>query len=201
MRFHYRLGWIVALGLARLVLGHRSAGSDRIPRDGPVIIASNHVSNWDPVLVGLGCPREVHFMAKQELFRNPLLRWLITAYNALPVRRGEADHRALRLAARVLKRGGALLMFPEGTRSTDGELGRAKAGVGFLACTTGAAIVPACIVGSSSLRSAVSRRTPLRVAFGEPVAPVVGGSSDAYADVTERVMDGIRRIRQEARSR
>lgn len=201
MRFHYRLGWTVALWFARLVLGHRSEGSDRIPREGPVIIASNHVSNWDPVLVGLGCPREIHFMAKQELFRNPFMRWLITAYNALPVRRSEADHRALRLASKVLKRGGALLMFPEGTRSTDGELGSAKAGVGFLACTTGAPVVPAAIVGSSTLKSAVTRKTPLRVAFGEPVGPVAGGSGAAYVEVTERVMDGIKRIREEALSR
>jgi 1-acyl-sn-glycerol-3-phosphate acyltransferase len=198
VRFHYRLGWTVGLGLARLILGHRSEGADRIPREGPVIIASNHVSNWDPVLVGLGCPREVHFMAKQELFENPLLRWLITAYNALPVRRGEADHRALRQASSVLKRGGALLMFPEGTRSTDGTLGSAKAGVGFLACTTGAPVVPAAIVGSASLKSAVARRVPLRVAFGAPVAPPAGGSKGAYADVTARVMDGIRRTREEA---
>jgi 1-acyl-sn-glycerol-3-phosphate acyltransferase len=198
VRFHYRVGWTVGLGLARLVLGHRSEGAKWIPREGPVIIASNHVSNWDPVLVGLGCPREVHFMAKQELFRNPFLRWLIAAYNALPVRRDEADHHALRLASGVLKRGGALLMFPEGTRSTTGELGSAKAGVGFLACTTGAPVVPACIVGSSSLKSAVARRTPLRVAFGPPVKPPAGASREAFANVTERVMDGIGRLRREA---
>ncbi len=198
MRLHYRLGCLVVLGLARLILGHRSAGSDRIPREGPVIIACNHVSNWDPVFVGIACPREVHFMAKQELFENRFLSWLVTAYNALPVRRGQADHRALRLASGVLKRGGALLMFPEGTRSTSGELGSAKAGVGFLACTTGAPVVPACITGSSSLRSAFVRRTPLRVAFGMPVAPLGSDAKDAYADVTERVMAGIRRIREEA---
>jgi 1-acyl-sn-glycerol-3-phosphate acyltransferase len=198
VRFHYRLGWLVALGLARLILGHRSEGSDRIPREGPVIIACNHVSNWDPVLVGLGCPREVHFMAKHELFGSPFLRWLITAYNALPVRRGQADHRALRLASGVLKRGGALLMFPEGTRSTTGEIGSAKAGVGFLACATGAPVVPACITGSSSLKSALLRRTPLRVAFGTPVAPAGNEAKDAYAAATARVMDGIRRIREEA---
>jgi 1-acyl-sn-glycerol-3-phosphate acyltransferase len=201
VRFHYRLGWSVALGLARLVLGHRSEGGERIPREGPVIIASNHVSNWDPVLVGLACPRELHFMAKQELFENPILRWLITAYNALPVKRGEADHRALRVASQVLKRGDALIMFPEGTRSLDGEIGSAKAGVGFLACTTGAPVVPACIVGSSSLKSAVTRRAQLRVAFGEPVEPPARGSADAYAEVTERVMDGIRRMHEEVLNR
>jgi 1-acyl-sn-glycerol-3-phosphate acyltransferase len=90
-------------------------------------------------------------------------------------------------------------MFPEGTRSVNGELGSAKAGVGFLACTTGAPVVPAAIVGSSSLGSAFTRRTPLRVAFGTPVPPAAGGPSrEAYAELTERVMDGIRRIRREA---
>jgi 1-acyl-sn-glycerol-3-phosphate acyltransferase len=201
VRFHYRLGWTVGLGLARLVLGHRTRGTEWIPREGPVIIASNHVSNWDPVLVGLGCPREVHFMAKQELFENRLLGWLITAYNALPVRRGQADHRALRLASGVLKRGGALLMFPEGTRSMNGEIKSAKAGVGFLASTTGTPVVPACIVGSSSLGRAAVRRTPLRVAFGRPIPPPEGRSANAYVEVTERVMQAIGELRREVLDR
>lgn len=198
MRFHYRLGRIVTLGIARILWGYRSAGGERIPRKGPVIIACNHVSNWDPVLVGLGCPREVHFMAKQELFENPLLRWLIGAYNALPVRRGTADHRALRRASRVLKHGGALLMFPEGTRSTSGQLGRAKAGVGFLACSIGAPVVPAHITGSQSLRRAAARTTALRVTFGAPLAPGTTSTKEGYAAVTDRVMSAIRRLREEA---
>ena len=198
MRFHYRLGWIVTLGIARILWGYRSAGGERIPLKGPVIIACNHVSNWDPVLVGLGCPREVHFMAKQELFDNPFLGWLIRAYNALPVKRGTADHRALRRASGVLREGGALLMFPEGTRSTSGELGSAKAGVGFLACSSGAPIVPAHITGSQSLKRAAARAAPLRVTFGTPLAPEATSTKEGYAAVTDRVMSAIRLLREEA---
>jgi 1-acyl-sn-glycerol-3-phosphate acyltransferase len=163
-----------------------------------VIIACNHVSNWDPVLVGLGCPREVHFMAKQELFENPVLGWLIRAYNALPVKRETADHRALRRASGVLRSGGALLMFPEGTRSASGELGSAKAGVGFLACSIGAPIVPAHITGSQSLRRAAARATPLSVTFGAPLTPEATNTKECYAAVTDRVMSAIRRLREEA---
>jgi 1-acyl-sn-glycerol-3-phosphate acyltransferase len=96
VKLHYRLGWIALLWLARIVWGFRRTGMDRIPGEGPVIIASNHISNWDPILVGLGCRREVHFMAKEELFRNPFLSALIRAYNAIPVHRGRLDRGALR---------------------------------------------------------------------------------------------------------
>ena len=116
MKLHYRIGWLLALGLARLLWGFRVTGRERVPRSGPVVVASNHISNWDPLLVGLACPREVHFLAKRELFENRAFAALIRAYNAIPLDRDGSDRKALRLARRILGDGRALLMFPEGTR-------------------------------------------------------------------------------------
>ena len=197
MKFHYRLGWVVARGIARALWGFRGLWSERIPNSGPVVIACNHVSNWDPILVGLGCRREVHFLAKEELFRNPLLRWLIRAYNALPLRRGIVDRRALRLASEVLEGGGALVMFPEGTRSRDGKLGRGKPGVGYLACASGGPVIPAYITGTEALARAFRTRVPVRVAYGEPIWPEGREGHDDHMELTERVMGGIAALREE----
>lgn len=201
MRFHYRLGWSGALFFARVLWGFRVHGAERVPKRGAVIIASNHVSSWDPLLVGLAVRREVHFLAKGELFANPLLRRLITAYNAIPVRRGGSDRRALAATSRVLEGGGALLLFPEGTRSPSGELGEAKAGVGFLSSRTGAVVVPTYIVGSAALRRALTRRRPVEVTFGEAIAPAAGGSRDAYQATADRTMEEIRRLKEEVEAR
>lgn len=197
MRLHYRLGWLCALTVARLLWGFRRRGTERIPGNGPAVLASNHVSNWDPILVGLGCRREVHFWAKEELFRNPLLGRLIRAYNAIPVRRGAADRKALRDAADVLARGGVLLMFPGGTRDESGEVRNPRPGVGFLACANGVPVVPAYITGSNRLMQALRRTTRLEVAFGEPIPPCEASTGDEYRAFADRVAAEIGRLRQE----
>ena len=197
MKLHYGLGWAVGRALAMLFWRFRGLWSERIPRRGPVIIASNHVSYWDPILVGLGCTREVHFLAKSELFRNRFLGWLIRAYNAIPVRRGAADHRALRAATRVLDSDGALVVFPEGTRSTTGELGKGRPGVAFLAETTGAKVVPAFISGSDSLSRLFRERRRLTVAYGEPMDPPDVGGRESHEEYAARVMARIGRLREE----
>ncbi len=200
MRPHYRLGWVAARGLSRLLWGFRELWQDEIPLDGPLLIASNHISNWDPIFVGLGCPREMHFLAKQELFVNPLLARLIRAYNAVPVRRGMADRRALRAAIEVLDRNGALLVFPEGTRSTTGEIGEGKPGVGYLAAATGASVVPAYIEGSAALRDAFTTRKPLTVAYGERMEPPEPEGAETHAEYTARVMERIRGLKRRVES-
>lgn len=180
----------------RLLWGVKSRGADGVPSHGPVVIACNHISNWDPVLVGAACPRELHFLAKEELFRNRLFGGLIRAVNAIPVRRGALDRRALGLALDVLKRGGVLLMFPEGTRSKSGELGEARPGVGYIASAGRAVIVPAAIAGSHQLARAFVRRTRVRVVFGEPFAAGPARSRTDYEALTERIMGAIGDLRR-----
>jgi 1-acyl-sn-glycerol-3-phosphate acyltransferase len=183
--------------LAKLIWGFRRRGIDAIPGSGPVVIASNHISSWDPILVGLGCRREVHFWAKEELFRNPLMAALIRQYNAIPVRRGKADRKALRYASEVLAGNGVLLMFPGGTRDESGDVKNPLPGVGFLACTNSAPVVPAYITGSNRMGLAARRRARLEVAFGEPIEPCEANTGKDYRAFASRVADAIGHLRQE----
>ncbi len=198
MKLNYRLGWLLATGVLKLLWGFRVTGREHIPEEGPVVIASNHISNWDPLLVGLGCPREMFFMAKQELFENRAFAWLITAYNAIPLDRSGGDRKALRTARRVLGDGGALLMFPEGTRSRTGELGEGRPGVAFIAASARSAIIPTCITGSNDPRGAFRKRGSIRVSFAEPIVHDGPASTEAYAQTTDRIMSSIAALRGEA---
>jgi 1-acyl-sn-glycerol-3-phosphate acyltransferase len=126
---------------------------DEIPRDGPLILAANHASNLDAVVLGswlipkLG--RRIHWLGKKELFAWPVVGWLAATNGVHPVDRGAADVEAYRLAKRILDEGHVLFVFPEGTRSRDGALGEAQDGVAVLALRTGAPILPIGIAGSN----------------------------------------------------
>lgn len=128
---------------------------DEIPKDGPVILAANHASNADPVVLGafltprLG--RRIHWLGKRELFDWPVVGYLASHGGVHPVDRSTADVDAFRLARRILDEGHVLLVFPEGTRSRDGRLQEAKDGVAMLALRTRAPIVPIGLVGTHRL--------------------------------------------------
>ncbi len=193
MRFHYKISWHFLRFVERILFGFKVTGSDAIPRSGGVIIASNHVSYCDPPVVGSGVPRELTFMAKEELFSNKAFGWLIGRYNAIPLKRSVGDVGALRKAVGILKQGKAVLMFPEGTRSLTGRLLKPKPGIGMIASLASAPVVPAYVTGSNRLGAAFLRKAPLSVSFGEPVMPAASGdagpeSRDGYTKVTEEVM-------------
>ena len=133
-------------GLARLVLRAlfdvRVSGREHLPREGPYVICANHVSWWDPVLIATSVPHQVFFMAKEELFRYPVLGWLLRMLGAFPVRRGTADRAAIRRSLEVLERRGVLGVFPEGTRSRTGRLQEGQGGAAFIAMKANVPIVP-----------------------------------------------------------
>lgn len=153
-------------GLVWAASGWEVRGREHVPKSGGLIVASNHVSYLDPPLVGTAAVRELHFLAKEELFRPPVFGSLIRAYNAIPIRRGVADLSGLSKAIDVLRSGQAMIMFPEGTRSRDGQLRAARPGIGMLAVGTDALIVPCSILGSDRPGGWLTRRTKLRVWFG-----------------------------------
>ncbi|HEV2104651.1 MAG TPA: lysophospholipid acyltransferase family protein [Candidatus Eisenbacteria bacterium] len=179
MSLHYSATRFLLGGFIGAVSGWEVRGREQVPREGGLILASNHVSFWDPPVVGTAAMRELHFLAKEELFRTPLLGPLIRAYNGLPIRRGVADLSGLSRAMDVLRSGAALIMFPEGSRMRDGELHPARPGVGMLAVSTGARIVPCYVSGSNEPRKWLWRRGRLRVWFG----PVRTWQELAGADV------------------
>jgi 1-acyl-sn-glycerol-3-phosphate acyltransferase len=157
-------GHIVLVPPIRGLLRLKAEGAQNIPAHGAVLVVSNHISQIDPPVLGVAAlPRRSHYMAKAELFRIPLLRRIVYRMGAFPVERGGADRRALRVARDVLQRGDVLLMFPEGTRYTDGRLRPGLPGAGSLGLEPGVTVVPAAIWGSHRLFRKVT------VVFGPPV--------------------------------
>lgn len=166
---------VVRVALAPLLhgwFGLGISGSDHIPPGGPAIVAPNHKSFWDSFFVAMATPRHLRFMGKAELFQGPWGR-LLVALGAFPVRRGESDAAALQTAREVLRQGGLLALFPEGTRVRDPEeLGSPRRGAGRLALESGAPVVPAAITGTDRLWwGPLPRPARVRVAFG-PAIPV-----------------------------
>lgn len=156
-------------------------GRANIPRRGRILIAANHISAYDPPLVGCLIPRVVYFMAKKELFRIPLLGPLIRFYNAIPTDRTGTSLSTVRRVEALLAAEQAVLVFPEGTRMRSGRLGTPKAGVGMLAVRNHADIVPVHLDGLYRKRGFRLRRPRVQVVFGEPlrVAAFLGnGAAD-----------------------
>jgi len=160
-----------ARGICRLLfvfLGLKKEGIDKIPRKGAVIVASNHMSNWDPIMVGISLPRPVYFMAKVELFNNKILGKLLTALHAFPVKRGAADRKAIRQALQVLEDGKVLGIFPEGARKKVLPDAQAQSGVALLALKSGAPVIPVACIGTDK-DFPLGWFHPLLVKVGEPV--------------------------------
>lgn len=199
MRRGYKFAWHVANGLFTLLFVRRIQGRDFIPREGGFIVACNHISFWDPPLVGDAIPREVHFLAKEELFRNWVFAWLIRSLNAIPIRRGLVDPKGVKSALEAIFSGKGLVMFPEGGRVRDGALKPALPGVGLLSVKAGAPVVPAYIRGSDAIKKAMLRLKRIDIAFGEPYFPPrddqVGGSKKLYRSVGEEVMRRIAELK------
>lgn len=175
-------------------------GKDTLPETGGAIVASNHIHLADPVFLYYTQKRQIRFMAKAELFDNPVTRALCKGYDAFPVRRGAHDTGALDKAAEILREGDVLGIFPEGTRSKDGNLGRGKSGVSLLAFRSGAPIYPVAVY---------TKKKPLRpfcrytIAVGDPVTAqelgVVEGTAQEFRAASAKLMEIIAELREECR--
>jgi len=165
----YRTAAAVVKPLMRGWFRMRVEGAEHLPASGPVILASNHRSNMDPVLLASAVRRPVTFMAKAELFVGPL-RWILTAIEQIPVRRGGIDREALRDGATVLARGGVLGLFPEGTRG-DGRFTSIHPGIAYIVVRQHCPIVPVAIFGTERVRRRfgwLPWASPVRVVCGPP---------------------------------
>lgn len=183
-------------------------GLENIPRGG-CVFASNHVSHLDPPLVGSCIPREIHFLARKTLFKNAVFGHIIARANAIPVdlEKGMEVSTFKRLAA-LAAAGESTLIFPEGTRSADGEMGDAKGGTGMLACRMGLTVVPVRVFGAFELLPRDSRLplpgAEVSVVFGKPLAPADFDPGkkhpDRYVEATKTIMAAISAIREPERS-
>ncbi|QRG69888.1 lysophospholipid acyltransferase family protein [Brevibacillus choshinensis] len=181
-----------------LVYRWQVIGREHIPKEGPVILCANHISLWDPPLLGSGIERMVHFMAKEELFRIPVIGFLITKFGAFPVKRGAGDRAAIRTTLKVLEEGKILGIFPEGTRSKTGEVGEGMPGVAMFALKSQAQVIPVAIIGPYRMFR------PIKIVYGKPIDLTAlreaKSSGDTLKETTNLIMTHIKALRDHHRS-
>ena len=148
MNFYYWVGYHLSRLLAQLFFGFRIVHRERVIQTGPVILAMNHQSYFDPPLAGNACDRAIYFLAKKSLMTVPVLGWLLPKLNVIPVDLGGNDRSALKALIRVLRAGDCALVFPEGSRTPDGSLQPALPGVGLVIAKTLAPVVPMRVFGA-----------------------------------------------------
>ena len=201
------LSRLILAPLARLIFRPRILGRRNVPKSGPVLIASNHLSFIDSVVITLVAPRSVSFLAKADYFtgsgfRGWVSRAFFTSIGAIPVERGagHAAQDALNSGLDVLQHGGAFAIYPEGTRSLDGRIYKGRTGVAWLALTSGATVVPVALTGTQNLQPVGSRSLKLAkvtVEFGTPLELAAHGDAEsgrARRKATDEVMATIQRL-------
>ncbi|QDX93759.1 1-acyl-sn-glycerol-3-phosphate acyltransferase [Brevibacillus laterosporus] len=170
-----------------------SIGYENVPDEGPVILCSNHISNWDPPLLGCGIERQVCYMAKEELFKLPVVSYVMKSFSAIPVKRGGNDRGAIRATLQILEQGKVFGIFPEGTRSKTGELGEGKTGIAMFALKSQADVVPVAVIGPYRLFHKV------KVVYGKPIDlskyREAKSSSETMREVTQVIMSEIQKLK------
>jgi len=144
----YEWNYLVAMATMSLGFGLRLSGGKNVPPTGPALIVANHQSFLDPILAGLVCRRHIWYLARKTLFRNPVFRWLITSFHALPIDQEGVGKEGIKTVLRELDRGRAVVVFPEGTRTDDGRLQPLKPGIHLLIRKSRVPIVPVGIAGA-----------------------------------------------------
>jgi 1-acyl-sn-glycerol-3-phosphate acyltransferase len=174
----------------RVAFRGRAYGIENVPLDGPLIVACNHVSYFDPPALCF-CPRRISFMAKKELFDIPLLGAAIRAVGAYPVDRQGSAKTAIKRSLAVLEAGGAVGIFPEGTRNLTGDI-QPQTGVALLASLSQAPVLPACVVGGAH----AARFGQIKVAFGRPLTLAADrkATRDDLAKFTAEIMSAIQAL-------
>jgi len=180
------------------------SGTENVPQKGGFILAPNHISYLDPPIAGCCISRQVHFMAKEELFEVPILGKLIKITGSFPVKRGTADRQAIRKALELLEKGEVVAIFPEGTRSEDGKLQEPEIGIGMIALKSKAPIVPVALTGTDQVLRRGSKRlrfAKIKVRIGKPLYfPDLyekKTNRDAMQEVGTRVMAEIAKLKSE----
>ena len=180
----------------------RFTGRANIPAQGGALVVCNHQSHFDPPVVGLGCPRPMSYLARDTLFRFRPFGWLLHSVGVIPLNREGTGLAGIKEALRRLKRGELVVVFPEGTRTRDGEVAPFRPGFTALAARSGAAILPAAIEGAFQVWPRWKKLPGLgriRVHYGEPIpAAEVAGRSDRelLAEVERRVREHVGQLRQ-----
>jgi 1-acyl-sn-glycerol-3-phosphate acyltransferase len=203
VNFYYWIGYHFSRFLARLFFRFRILHRERMIQSGPVILAMNHQSYFDPPLAGNTCDRAIYFLARRSLLDVPLLRWLLPKLNVIPVNQETIDRSALKTLIQTIRAGNGALVFPEGSRTPDGDLHPGLPGVGLVIAKTLAPVVPMRIFGAYEAWpiGGKIRPHPITLVVGNPIyftaADLAESGKDVYTRLSQRVMDAIAELRME----
>lgn len=190
--FWYRLFRALFRLFYRMFYRWEIIGLENIPAQGGVILCSNHISNLDPPFIAAPLKRQVMFMAKEELFRVPVISYFVKQFGAFPVKRGMGDRGALKKALQILQEGNVLGIFPEGTRSKTGKLGKPFPGAALFALKSEAAVIPVAIVGNWK------PFTKMKVVYGKPIDFAgfrsMKVTSELTSEASEYIMEEIQKL-------
>lgn len=202
MNFYYWLGYHLSRLVGRLCFRLRIIHRERMIQSGPVILAMNHQSYLDPPLAGTACDRAIYFLARRSLLDVPVLGRLLPKLNVIPVNQEGVDRSAIKAIIRVVQAGNGVLIFPEGSRTIDGNLQATEPGLGLIIAKTLAPVVPMRIFGA---REALPRGggrlhfVPITIVIGEPIfftaADLDSFGKNLYRRLSERVMEAIATLR------
>lgn len=206
MRAVYRLAHTVVGTFISLSYRVTVVGLENLPANQGVILACTHQSNFDPVLVATRLPREIHFLAKRELFRFGPFGWVLALLNTIPIERRTVDLKAMKQVRRTLAGGHDLIFFPEGTRSRDGRLGTFRKGIGMVCALSGSPVLPVLIHGTRQSSFPLFHRPQVLLRFGtvipaeelKALLPATGDKSSGYARIAERIREPILAMAREA---
>lgn len=195
----WKVGKAVCFPIFKALYRFKVVNKNSIPDDGKgYLIACNHLSYSDPVLIGLSQKRSTYFMAKAELFKNKFFGWLIRHLGAFPVERGAGDGKAINTGEELLSQGNLLTIFIEGGRSKTGELMRPRSGAALVALQTKTTVVPACITVVGNPKHTFAKRV---IHFGEPMTPeelgLTTGDRRELKYASEKIMSKIREFREQ----
>lgn len=205
MNLWYQTGYNLFKFFGGLFFSFKLVHGERMIEKGPAILVANHQSFLDPPVAGIACKRELHILARRSLLEWPILGALMRRVNVIPVNRGGVDMAALKTLIRVIKNGGATLLFPEGTRSRTGQLQRGQPGVGLIIAKTLAPVVPMRIFGAYEALPPGEKSfqaSPITIVVGEPIyfcaADLEGAEgNELYQRLSDRVMAAIAAIEYE----
>lgn len=202
MRPVYWVCYTLAKLVARVWFSYRVIGAERIPQSGPAILAMNHQSFADPPLAGIACRRAIFFLARKTLMASPFMGWLLPRLNVVPVERDGTDVSALKIVIGKIREGHCTVVFPEGTRTRDGELQAARPGLGLIVAKTGAPVVPMRVFGAFEAfprTSKFPKRSPVTLVVGEPIRfpeeRLKRASKEDYQRISKEVMEAIAALR------
>lgn len=194
MRLFWRLGRIVLRPVLKLIFGVKVEGLEHLAMWENGLIVANHLSYFDPPLIGVLMKREINFLAKAELFKIPVLSALIKKFNAYPIKRGVVDRAGLQTVMRALQTGKSFLVFPEGSRKNF----TAKGGVGKIIHELNTDILPICIENSNRIFACMLRRCRVKIFIGEPLTAAAVKSNaegtEAYRQAAQRILQRINEL-------